>query len=136
MARDIDEQYPNKSISSSKKDDKWTNPKGKEKNPHGPDKKTIKPKPKDKRTGGIGGDGGDDDYTREHYKKEGIRKWHDDKPKDKKTPSPYPKTKPKDDGYGDDNKPTGGSKVPSKPGPKKPMTPAAKRLKRTASRSK
>jgi hypothetical protein len=134
MARDIDEQYPNKSISSSKKDDKWTNPKGKEKDPHGPDKKTIKPKPKDKRTGGIGGD---DDYTREHSKKEKMNKWHTDNPtKDKKKPEPGA-PKPKDGGgYGDKDKPTGGSKVPSKPGPKKPMTPAAKRLQRTASRSK
>ena len=134
MARGKDEQFPNKSISSSKKDDKWTNPKGKEKDPHGRDEKTPKPKPKDRKGGGIGGD---DDYTREHYKdRKEMTKWHTEKPKDKKTPSPYPRTKPYDDGYGDDNKGTGGSKVPSKPGPKKPMTPAAKRLKRTASRSK
>ena len=130
MARDKDDQYPNKNISSSKKDDKWTNPKGKEKDPHGRDEKIPKPKPKDKRTGVIGGD---DDYTREHYKKQEMTKWHTEKPKDKKTPSTI---KPKDDGYGDDKKGMGGSKVPSKPGPKKPMTPAAKRLKRTASRSK
>ena len=39
------------------------------------------------------------------------------------------KPKPKDDGIG-------GSKVTNKPAPKKPMSPAAKRLKRTASRTK
>jgi hypothetical protein len=43
----------------------------------------------------------------------------------------YPdyKPKPKDEGIG-------GSKVVKKPDPKKPMSPAAKRLKRTASRPK
>ena len=39
------------------------------------------------------------------------------------------KPKPKDDGIG-------GSRVTNKPAPKKPMSPAAKRLKRTASRTK
>ena len=113
MARDKDDQYPNKSISSSKKDDKWTNPKGKEKDPHKP-KQEPKPRVKEEENKSISKDNRYKDWAHEDPNK--------------------PKPKPKDDG--EHPKGMGGSKVPSKPGPKKPMTPAAKRLKRTASRSK
>jgi hypothetical protein len=85
MAKNKDDGYPNKSISSSKKDNQFSNPKVKSKG------------------------------------------WEHENPN-------KPKPKPKDDG--EHPKGMGGSKVPSKPGPKKPASPAAKKLQRTASRSK
>jgi hypothetical protein len=59
------------------------------------------------------------------------------KAKEKATPNPH--TPNKKDRYPDWNekpKDDGGTKVPKKPAPKSPMSPAAKKLKRTASRTK
>lgn len=74
------------------------------------------------------------DYKTKPVKKDGPKEEFQKRKKDKDIHSPnkekYPdyKPKPKDD--------EGGTKVPKKPAPKSPMSPAAKKLKRTASRSK
>jgi hypothetical protein len=86
-----------------------------------------KPLPRDRRE--------EHDY-RKDYKTRPIKKTETIKGGKKDDTSPhgpnkkdkYPDYKPKDDG--------GGTKVPKKPAPKSPMSPAAKKLKRTASRSK
>jgi hypothetical protein len=125
VARNKGDQYPDKNISSSKKNNEYFN-KPDKKDPHKP-KQEPKPRVKEEYDKSISSRKKDNQWSNPKDNKK--KDWaHEDPNK--------PKPKPKDGGYPNKDKPIGGSKVPSKPGPKKPMTPAAKNLQRTASRSK
>jgi hypothetical protein len=68
-----------------------------------------------------------------------IRKQPENEPRRKEKKDDWMKEKPSKPKGGYPDHPqgmSGGSSVPRKPGPKKPASPAAKRLQRTASRSK
>jgi hypothetical protein len=114
---DIIDRAPHKKTKDEKDDLNWRRPNGKEPQTTGPKDESYRHVKKSKHDEDISGGG-----------------WRmkEDKKKDSEKQTPKPKG-----GYPDHPQGmSGGSSVPRKPGPKKPASPAAKKLQRTASRSK